>query len=151
MRRLFSIATLAAPLRRRLRSPASQDPLRLHPELEAWALHAAAASGFGGDARTAPAGSAPQRGRNRPVVSAARSGWIARSARSVRARLRLWSRRRRHAIGLRELQALDAQTLRDLGLHPSEVASLHAELTRRAPSTRRPFNEHDRLRLGAAC
>ena len=47
-----------------------------------------------------------------------------------------WERRRRAAETYLALRALDTQTLRDIGLHRSELLSIAAELSGDAQSTR---------------
>lgn len=125
-------------------APGSGTLLVLHPDLDAWAMRAANASGFGGNAmptvspRMLPAVAAP-------VTAPAERP--SRPLRRVRALLRLLRRRARHRAELRELESLDAATLRDLGLHRSEIGSIWSERVGLAMASRRPFAEHEHFRL----
>ncbi len=53
-----------------------------------------------------------------------------------RARRDAWRRARQAAAAYRELRSLDARTLRDLGLHDSELMSVVTELSGDADPTR---------------
>ena len=73
-----------------------------------------------------------------PTVSAA--GPLARLtdrlfARPLAAVLASWHRQRREQATVRTLRTLDDRTLRDLGLHRSEIGGLAAELSGRAEIT----------------
>jgi uncharacterized protein YjiS (DUF1127 family) len=155
MRKLPFLVTPMALLQPLAASPAPDSPPRVHPEIEAWAIRAAASNGFGGDLRPAPHGraspSAPQRAGfvdlSDPMASA-----VVRARRYVRravALFRLLRRRARHAAELRQLQSLDNDTLRDLGLTRSEIGSVYAESVGDVAATRRPIVEHEWYRLRA--
>jgi uncharacterized protein YjiS (DUF1127 family) len=148
----------AALLRPFASSTAADSPPRVHPEVEAWAMRAATANGFGGDpagsGRAAAARPAPAQAQasafidlSDPLASAVVRA--RRYARRAAALLRLLVRRARHRAELRQLQALDAATLRDLGLTRSEIGSVHAESAGRAVATRRALAEHEWIRFRA--
>ena len=154
MRKPISQLT-AALLRPLAASPATGTRPLVHAEIEAWAMRAAAANGFGGDPaflpkpteRPAAAAAAAFIDLSDPLASAVVRA--RRYARRAIALLRLARRRSRHREQLRQLQQLDPATLRDLGLSSSEIGSLLAEATGRAAATRRQFVEHERFRLRA--
>lgn len=155
MRRLFSSSNPLALLQLLATSPAVDSPPRVHSEVEAWAIRAAASNGFGGDLMSAPA-RAVQKDAARPVAFIDLSDPLAsavvrarRYGRRAVALYRLLGRRARHRSELRQLQELDAATLRDLGLTRSEVGSVHAESTGRVAVTRRAMVEHEWFRLSA--
>lgn len=121
--------------------------LVLHPDVDAWAMRAANASGFGGDSmpgallRTArPAVAAPAP-RQAPRDS--------RPLRRLRALLRWFGRRVRQRRALRELESLDTETLRDLGVHRSEIGSVWAERIGLAMASRRRIADNEDVRLRA--
>jgi uncharacterized protein YjiS (DUF1127 family) len=124
----------------------------VHAEIEAWAMRAAAANGFGGDPASLreptyrPAAAAPAAfiDLSDPLASAVVRA--RRYARRAVALLRLVRRRSRYRAQARRLQQLDPATLRDLGLSRSEIGSLLAEATGRAPATRRQFVQHELFR-----
>lgn len=155
MRRLVTFISPPALLQLLAPSPAHDAPPRVHAEIEAWAIRAAASSGFGGDlpatrndaGRKYAAPHAASVDLSDPLASAVVRA--RRYARRAVALYRLLARRARHRSELRQLQALDAATLRDLGLTRSELGSVHAELTGRAAATRRAFVEHEWFRLSA--
>lgn len=155
MRKPLSQVMTAALLRPLAASPAAGTRPLVHAEIEAWAMRAAAANGFGGapaflpkpTGRPAAAAAAAFIDLSDPLASAVVRA--RRYARRAVALLRLARRRSRHREQLRRLQQLDPATLRDLGLSSSEIGSLLAEATGRAPATRRQFVEHERFRLCA--
>jgi uncharacterized protein YjiS (DUF1127 family) len=108
--------------------------------LETWARHAAATNGFGGDLPPAVSEMAVSEG----VPAAARAWPATREDRSSAStaivllkRLRRAWRRWRAARATRlELATLDARTLRDLGIDPSETGSVAAEVFGLAERTR---------------
>jgi uncharacterized protein YjiS (DUF1127 family) len=136
-------------------SPAGNSPPRVHPEVEAWAIRAATSNGFGGDlvstrsdgARIDVAPAAASVDLSDPLASAVVRA--RRYARRAAALLRLYRRRSRQRVGLRQLQSLDAATLRDLGLTRAEIGSVLAESAGLAAATRRPVIEHEWIRLRA--
>jgi uncharacterized protein YjiS (DUF1127 family) len=145
----------AALLRPFAASTPAGSPPRVHPEVEAWAIRAATASGFGGE-RPAGFGAAAPQGRAQASAFVDLSDPLAsavvrarRYARRAAALLRLAGRRARHRAELRQLQALDAAALRDLGLTRSEIGSVHAESSGRVAATRRAFAEHEWIRFRA--
>lgn len=130
---------------------------RLHAEVDAWAIRATASNGFGGE--PVPQFAADQRQVAQPLASAphaARTGLrmvlvasVRRAVRRMQALLRLMQRRRRHAAEIRQLGELDAATLRDLGLHRSELGSIYAEAIGTASPTRRAFANREWLHVRA--
>ena len=136
-------------------SPAPDSPPRVHPEIEAWAIRAAASNGFGGDLQPMPHGQASRAASpnaesvdlSDPMASAVVQA--RRYARRAVAMFRLFRRRARHAAELRQLQSLDSGTLRDLGLTRSEIGSVYAESVGRVAATRRPIVEHEWFRIRA--
>ena len=94
-----------------------------------------------GDRRPLAGVAVPMRGVDFLPFPALRA--LARSRRALRrllsawhAGLRTWRVRRRMAAACRELRSLDARTLRDLGLHDSELQSVVAEIQGDADPTR---------------
>jgi uncharacterized protein YjiS (DUF1127 family) len=155
MRKLLSQAMPAALLQPLAASPAADSRPLVHAEIEAWALRAAAANGFGGDLASVPKQPARPSAAV-PVAFIDLSDPLAsavvrarRYARRAAALLRLLRRHSRHRAELRQLQQLDAATLRDLGLTHSEIGSVHAEATGRIAATRRLSVEHSWFRLHA--
>jgi uncharacterized protein YjiS (DUF1127 family) len=147
MRLRFGYDELPTRARARRAVHAESRP-RVHAELDAWALRAAARNGFGSEWVALPDSLQQQQAARR----SAQVGWgdlLARTNRRARAVLRLVGRRLRQAAQLRQLQSLDAPALRDLGLDRSEIGSVHAELHGRAAPTRRFVVEHEWLRLRA--
>lgn len=155
MRRRSPSIHVPALLRLLAPSPAAESPLRLHSEVDAWALRAAASNGFGGE--LPPASVRPPLAAARPAAFIDLSDPLAsavvrarRWARRAAAVLRLLRRRARSRESLGQLQCLDDATLRDLGLARSELASLMAESTGRAAATRRAITEQPRFPLRTA-
>jgi uncharacterized protein YjiS (DUF1127 family) len=136
-------------------SPAADAPPRVHPEVEAWAIRAAASNGFGGELVSTRSGGASIDAKagaafvdlSDPLASAVVRA--RRYARRAAALYRLHRRRARHRAELRQLQSLDAAALRDLGLTRSEIGSVLAEAAGRAEATRRAVVEHEWFRLRA--
>jgi uncharacterized protein YjiS (DUF1127 family) len=60
-----------------------------------------------------------------------------RVTRPLRRLLRIWAARRQEARDLAQIDLLDAQAMRDLGLSRSELASVFAEACQQAEQTRR--------------
>ncbi len=154
MRRLFAYISPTTLLQPLAASPAADARPRVHPEVEAWAIRAAASNGFGGDLASTPAGERTDAAPH--VASVDLSDPLAsavvrarRQARRALALLRLYRRRGRHRAELRQLQSLDSATLRDLGLTRAEIGSVLAESAGRAAATRRPVVEHEWFRLRA--
>lgn len=157
MRKPLSQVMTAALLRPLAASPAAGTPPLVHAEIEAWAMRAAAANGFGGNLVSAakPAEQAPAAPPSRfidlsdPLASAVVRA--RRFARRAAALLRVLHRHARHRAARRQLQQLDAATLRDLGLARSEIGSVHAEATGLVAASRRRVVEDpwSRLRAGA--
>lgn len=148
MRLMFGHDALPTRSPAPVRAAAVDHRPRVHAELEDWAMRAAARNGFGGEWASAPDGVRLHQAARR----SAQAGWgalLARTTRRTRAVLRLARRRFRQAAQLRQLQALDAAALRDLGLDRSEIGSVHAELHGRAAHSRRIVVEHEWLRLRA--
>jgi uncharacterized protein YjiS (DUF1127 family) len=150
----FAPAALLRPLAASISTPAESPP-RVHPEVEAWAIRAATANGFGGEPPAGVVAAAPPGGAQAsafvdlsdPLASAVVRA--RRYARRAAALLRLAGRHARHRAEIRQLQALDAAALRDLGLTRSEIDSVQAESAGRAAATRRAFAEHERIRFRA--
>jgi len=155
MSRLFATINPLALLQPLAPSPAADSAPRVHPEVEAWALRAAASNGFGGDLISTRSGGETIDGAPKaayvdlsdPLASAVVRA--RRAARRAVALFRLYRRRFRRRAELRQLQSLDAATLRDLGLTRSEIGSVHAEFAGLASATRRPVLEHEFFRLRA--
>jgi uncharacterized protein YjiS (DUF1127 family) len=104
------------------------------------------AASFGRIARSTallqpPAGTAMARSANDTDVVPQEAASAAVMLRSVAARVRqliaAWRRRRDAYATFRSLQAVDARTLRDIGIDASEVRSIAAELSGAASATRR--------------
>jgi len=155
MRKLpFHIAPMAL-LQPLAASPAPDSPPRVHPEIEAWAIRAAAANGFGGDLTHAPhekASAAASQHAAFADLSDPMASAVVRARRYARravAIFRLLRRRARHAAELRQLQSLDNDALRDLGLTRSEIGSVYAESVGRVAPTRRQVVEHEWFRIRA--
>jgi uncharacterized protein YjiS (DUF1127 family) len=74
---------------------------------------------------------------SRLAASAAQRRLSDHVAALVRATVEAWRERRRLAATRTELEQLDAATLRDLGMHRSEVGSVAAELHGFAVASRR--------------
>jgi len=155
MRRLSSFISPMALLQPLAPSKAADSSPRVHSEIEAWAIRAAASNGFGGDPTPARQGAASG-GASQHAAFVDLSDPLAsavvrarRFARRAVALSRLLRRRARQRAELRQLQSLDAAALRDLGLTRSEIGSVHAESAGRAAATRRPIVEHEWLRLRA--
>lgn len=108
--------------------------------LETWARHAAAANGFGGDLPPAERATAvPERAPTAagPRTATRRVRWPATTAFVLLKRLgRAWCRWRAARATRLELATLDARTLRDLGIDPSETGSVAAEVVGLAERTR---------------
>ncbi len=155
MRKLPFHVTPMALLQPLAASPAPDSPPRVHPEIEAWAIRAAASNGFGGDLQSTPhnrAGAAVPQHAGFVDLSDPMASAVVRARRYVRrvaALLRLFRRRARQAAELRQLQSLDSDTLRDLGLTRSEIGSVYAESVGHVAATRRPVVEHEWFRLRA--
>lgn len=153
MRRLFSFVRLGLLLQPLAPSPAADVPPRVHPELEAWAIRAARANGFGGElaapGQRAGSALAPVHADRVPFADPMDLTVVRarRYARRAMALLRLYRRRMRQAGELRQLGSIDAATLRDLGLTRSEIGSIYAEAIGRAAPTRRAIVEHEWFRL----
>jgi uncharacterized protein YjiS (DUF1127 family) len=155
MRKLPFHVTPMALLQPFAASPAPDSLPRVHPEIEAWAMRAAASNGFGGDLQPLPRGQANRAASQHvgfvdlsdPMASAVVRA--RRYARRAVALFRLLRRRARRAAELRQLQSLDSGTLRDLGLTRSEIGSVYAESVGLAAATRRPVVEHEWFRLRA--
>jgi hypothetical protein len=102
MRRLLAYISPTTLLQPLAASPAAESMPRVHPEVEAWALRAAASNGFGGDLASTPAGrertdAAPHAASvdlSDPLASAVVRA--RRHARRALALLRLYRRRARH-------------------------------------------------------
>jgi len=155
MRRLPAYISPLKLLQPLAASPAADSPPRVHPEVEAWAIRAAASNGFGGDAM-------PMRSSGRSIDETLNAASVdlsdplasavvraRRYAHRAAALFRLVRRRSRQRADLRQLQSLDAATLRDLGLTRSEIGSVQAEAAGRSAATRRPIVEHEWFRLRA--
>lgn len=152
MRRRSTSTHRPALLRLLAPSPAAESPPRLHSEVDAWAMRAAASNGFGGE--PLPASVRPPFAAVQPAAFIDLSDPLAsavvrarRWARRAAAVLRLLRRRARSRESLGQLQSLDEATLRDLGLARSELSSLIAESSGRAAATRRAITEHQWFRL----
>jgi len=121
----------------------AMEPVR--DTTEAHALRALAANGFGAAAITRSGGyerlagaalHAPARAfRARAVGDVCARLWRAVAGAARRA-VAEWRRRELIRATYRTLRTLDDHTLRDLGFHPSELASVTAELYGRAALTR---------------
>jgi uncharacterized protein YjiS (DUF1127 family) len=154
MRRVVSFITptLLEPL---APSPAADTPPRVHADVAAWAIRAAASNGFGGelpssgDYATGRHAVSPTAFVDRGDPGSSAVARARRYARRVVALYRLLQRRARHKAELRQLQSLDAAALRDLGLTRSEIGSAHAEAVGRVAPTRRIFVEHEWFRSRA--
>jgi uncharacterized protein YjiS (DUF1127 family) len=131
-------------------SAAVESRPRVHPEVEAWAIRAAASSGFGGEIPSTAADGGNRHATPLVVVAdpeQSAGGRARRYARRVKALYRLFRRQARHRAALRQLQSLDAALLRDIGLTRSEIGSAHAEAVGLVAPTRRIFVEHEWLRI----
>jgi len=155
MRRLLAYIGTTTLLQPLSASPAADSTPLVHPEVEAWAIRAAASNGFGGDLvyksagrkRTDAAPHAASVDLSDPLASAVvRARRLARRALAL---LRLYRRRARERNALGQLQALDAAALRDLGLTRSEIGSVLAEAAGRAAATRRQTAQAELLRIRA--
>jgi len=155
MRKLPFHVTPMALLQPLAASPAPDSPPRVHPEIEAWAIRAAASNGFGGDLQSTPhnrAGAAVPQHAGFVDLSDPMASAVVRARRYVRrvaALFRLLRRWVRQAAELRQLQSLDSDALRDLGLTRSEIGSVYAESIGLVAATRRPIVEHEWFRLRA--
>ena len=128
-------------------APAVESPPRVHPEVEAWAIRAAASNGFGGELPSAAAYAGGGRATSSVSPATPKEARVRRYARRAMALYRLFRRRARHRAALRQLQSLDAAVLRDIGLTRSEIGSAHAEAVGLVAPTRRIFVEHEWLRI----
>lgn len=122
---------------------ASAQPIASSDEVDRWARHAAAANGFGGDSETVAllkpvAADLHEAARSRR--SQVLGGMIAARATQMLALVRdaaaRWAQLRETWASDAALTALDDHTLRDLGLHRSEIASITAEVSGRAERAR---------------
>lgn len=113
--------------------------------LSAWARHAGAANGFGGDSpETAEVVVAADAAQLALAARVARADVFWRvafqcahlAAQAGRRALAAWRRQRDEHATYRALSGLDARTLRDIGLDRSEARSIAAELGGRADRTR---------------
>jgi uncharacterized protein YjiS (DUF1127 family) len=114
-------------------------------EIEAYALHAFAANGFG-DATLGAADQRPDSSRERDgrAVHAHRFGRLAQSVEATllaigtaaRRMYAKWKQRQQARATYVALSELDARTLRDLGFDRSEIRSVAAEVAGDADSTR---------------
>lgn len=132
----------------RTASDASNDnqfhPVTAAEALAAWAARSAAASGFGDAAVSAGTHVTPIRGEGAFAGGAAISASlkeivasiIAGALTTLRRGVAAWRRSRGELATLNALRALDAKTLRDLGIDPSEVRSLAVELSGASDPTR---------------
>lgn len=101
-------------------------------ELDPWARHAGHANGFGDATPTGAAASAPE-----PSVPSLRAyalfeilaALCAAMADAVRRVFARWRRQRDARLTALALRDLDARTLQDIGLYPSETASVAAEIS----------------------
>lgn len=112
-------------------------------ELSAWARRSSAANGFGEAAETAaPMRVIPEVDATHPMLDAraqrrAYLNEIVRAAaKTVRRWVSAWQRRRAEYETFRALHALDARTLRDLGLNASELRSVAMEISGATDPTR---------------
>jgi hypothetical protein len=108
---------------------ASGTASRERSEMEACALRAAAANGFGDAGVTEPTPA------SKPA-HATTSVW-SRLRRSGTAMVQKWLADMHSRAALAALEQLDAATLRDLGIHPSEFGSYAMESRGVLPITRR--------------
>jgi uncharacterized protein YjiS (DUF1127 family) len=132
------------------RKPASNDTNFQRPspqvsELDAWALRAMAASGFGDGSMSAAAPAViPDATEVAASARAARSAslWeviavVTDALRTLARRgISAWRRQRDERATYRALHALDRRTLHDIGLDSSEARSVAAELAGGADRTR---------------
>jgi uncharacterized protein YjiS (DUF1127 family) len=98
-------------------------------EIDAYARHALATNGFGDAAVDPPAEVLPKASRQRMTARRSdRPDSFSRLLHALARRIALWWKRRQEAgatyVALAEL---DARTLRDIGLHPSEISSIALE------------------------
>jgi uncharacterized protein YjiS (DUF1127 family) len=118
--------------------------------LSAWARHAGAANGFGGQTPEETQKEAPQATVPANALQLALAARAARAdvfwrvvfqgghlaAQAVRRILAAWRRQRDEHATYRALSGLDQHTLRDIGFDRSEARSVAAELAGRADPTR---------------
>jgi uncharacterized protein YjiS (DUF1127 family) len=121
-------------------------PSEARRTLSAWARHAGAANGFGGQTpEEAPQATVPADAVQHALAArAARADVFWRvvfegghlAAQAVRRILAAWRRQRDEYATYRALSGLDQRTLRDIGFDRSEARSVAAELAGRADRTR---------------
>lgn len=116
-------------------------PSNAREALSAWAHHASAGNGFGGEPPGLTTDVAPTDAVS--LAAAARAArtalfWrlVARCGHVCRQVVADWRRRRDEHATYRALSGLDPRTLRDIGLDRSEARSVAAELGGRADRTR---------------
>lgn len=128
---------------------ANDADLSARSELEAMALRAQAASGFGGaevagvatavrPPRDFAPGDSPLLHRTAGIreLFADCSKWLAVVVKVAREFVDTWSHQQQARATYRALRGLDARTLRDIGFHRSEIRSVAAEISGAAEVTR---------------
>jgi uncharacterized protein YjiS (DUF1127 family) len=141
VKRTYSVAERAAPASNDAQYKASATS----DELNAWARRAAAANGFGDAAtpstRVAPAPDAMHlalavRAERHAALAEIVAALMTAMNDSIRGLVARWQRIRSERETYRALHALDARTLRDLGMDASELRSVAMEVSGATDPTR---------------